>query len=260
MTHNEGTTMRVGELARRAGLTVRTLHFYDEIGLLSPAGRTDSGYRMYGPEEALRLQQITSLRALGMPIERIKDMLGKDGTSAKDVLRMHMADLGERAQEMLELRDRLASIVGRLDDESPALEELLRTIQDSHALYRYFTREQIEALDERKEMLGRERVAQAQEEWKGLLSAFEAAMKAGDDPSCASVQTLARKALDLVSEFSGSDAGIEQAVAARYKAEGGANVMRQYGWDVDQAVFDYMGAAMRVSRTGAAPPQQPEEK
>ena len=64
------TTLRVGELAARAGVTVRTLHHYDEIGLLRPA-RTAAGHRRYGPAEVERLQQITSLRALGVPLAEI---------------------------------------------------------------------------------------------------------------------------------------------------------------------------------------------
>jgi DNA-binding transcriptional MerR regulator len=47
--------MKVGELARRTGLTVRTLHHYDEIGLLSPSARTESGHRLYGQADVLRL-------------------------------------------------------------------------------------------------------------------------------------------------------------------------------------------------------------
>lgn len=54
--------MKVGELARRTGLSVRTLHHYDDIGLLTPAGRTPSGHRIYGMAEVRRLQQIASLR------------------------------------------------------------------------------------------------------------------------------------------------------------------------------------------------------
>jgi DNA-binding transcriptional MerR regulator len=59
------TTWKVGELAERTGVSVRTLHHYDEIGLLSPPWRTEVGHRLYSVRDILRLQQIRSLRALG---------------------------------------------------------------------------------------------------------------------------------------------------------------------------------------------------
>ncbi|MEA2488332.1 MAG: hypothetical protein QOH21_124, partial [Acidobacteriota bacterium] len=56
---------KIGELAKRTGVSVRTLHHYDEIGLLTPSHRTESGHRLYGREEVIRLQQIVSLRQVG---------------------------------------------------------------------------------------------------------------------------------------------------------------------------------------------------
>ena len=63
--------LKVGELAARAGLTVRTLHHYDSIGLLSPSARTDAGYRLYDRDDVARLQQIQALRAFGMALADI---------------------------------------------------------------------------------------------------------------------------------------------------------------------------------------------
>ena len=57
--------LKVGDLARRTGLTVRTLHHYDEIGLLKPSLHTESGHRLYTGRDVARLQQVLSLRQLG---------------------------------------------------------------------------------------------------------------------------------------------------------------------------------------------------
>ena len=62
------TWLKVGELARRTGLTVRTLHHWDELGLLQPGDRTDSGHRLYGEEQVVRLQHIVTLRTLGFAV------------------------------------------------------------------------------------------------------------------------------------------------------------------------------------------------
>ena len=65
----------VGEVARLTGVTVRTLHHYDEIGLLSPSGRTAAGYRRYAESDLARLQQILTYRELGFPLEEIGEIL-----------------------------------------------------------------------------------------------------------------------------------------------------------------------------------------
>jgi DNA-binding transcriptional MerR regulator len=67
----------VKKLAKLAGITPRTLHYYDEIGLLKPSRIGDNGYRYYGEESLLRLQQILLYRQLDMPLGRIKVMLDR---------------------------------------------------------------------------------------------------------------------------------------------------------------------------------------
>jgi DNA-binding transcriptional MerR regulator len=84
------TTMKVGTLAKRTGLTVRTLHHYDEIGLLSPSHRTQSGHRLYGEEEFSRLQQIASLKHLGLPLEEIRECLTRPEYSLERVLNLQI--------------------------------------------------------------------------------------------------------------------------------------------------------------------------
>jgi DNA-binding transcriptional MerR regulator len=67
--------MKVGELARRTGISVRTLHYYDEIGLLSPSVRNRAGHRLYAARDVARLQQVCSLKQLGFSIREIQSML-----------------------------------------------------------------------------------------------------------------------------------------------------------------------------------------
>lgn len=71
--------MRINEAAELAGVTVRTLHHYDKIGLLSPAKSAENGYRDYGEAELLRLQQILFLKEMDFPLEEIKEMLDEPG-------------------------------------------------------------------------------------------------------------------------------------------------------------------------------------
>ena len=80
----------VGELARLAGVTVRTLHHYDRIGLLSPSGRTAAGYRRYAPSDLDRLHQVLVYRELGFPLEEVATLLDDpDADSAEHLRRQH---------------------------------------------------------------------------------------------------------------------------------------------------------------------------
>lgn len=68
----------ISEFGRRARITVRTLRFYEEIGLLIPAQQNSSGHRLYGLAELAKLQLIQSLKFLGYSLQEIKNLIGND--------------------------------------------------------------------------------------------------------------------------------------------------------------------------------------
>lgn len=89
---------RVTELSRIAGVTVRTLHHYHDIGLLVPSGRSDAGYREYSEDDLLRLHEILVGRELGMPLAHIHRMLDDPGYDRRRALLDQRARLAERAR------------------------------------------------------------------------------------------------------------------------------------------------------------------
>jgi len=100
--------LTVGSIARLAGVTVRTLHHYDEIGLVVPSGRTDSGYRTYGSAEVERLQEVLFFRELGFSLETIREIIGRPSYHREAAL--------EQQRELLEQRaDRLLSMIDAID-------------------------------------------------------------------------------------------------------------------------------------------------
>src|SRR5213592_1835063 len=78
--------LRIGELAERAGLTVRTLHHNDRIGLVRASARTEAGHRRYSETDVRRLYQVVALRSLGVPLARIARALEGDGFTLKDAV------------------------------------------------------------------------------------------------------------------------------------------------------------------------------
>ena len=95
-----GVEYLIGEVARLTGVTVRTLHHYDELGLLVPSGRTAAGYRRYAYADLVRLQQVLGYRSLGLSLEEIAAILDDPGVDAVDQLRRTHALLGVRIGEL----------------------------------------------------------------------------------------------------------------------------------------------------------------
>jgi MerR family transcriptional regulator, thiopeptide resistance regulator len=93
----------VGEVAAMAGVTVRTLHHYDRIGLLSPSGRSASGYRLYAPADLDRLHQVLMYRELGFSLEDVAALLADDADPEAHLRRQHqlLRDRLERTQQMV---------------------------------------------------------------------------------------------------------------------------------------------------------------
>ncbi|MBC7266630.1 MAG: MerR family transcriptional regulator [Coriobacteriia bacterium] len=105
----------VGEVARMAGITVRALHHYDEIGLVTPSGRSASGYRLYSQADLRRLQEVLYFRELGMELGAIKEALDATAGDRVAVLRAQREGLAKKR----ELIDRML----RALDEALAAEE-----------------------------------------------------------------------------------------------------------------------------------------
>jgi len=105
---------RIGEIAEASGLTVRTLHYYEEIGLLVPTARTAAGHRLYGPETVERLYRICLLRQLGLPLDGIRAGLESGAADARTLMIDHLAALETRLVAEHRLRSRLVHLIRAL--------------------------------------------------------------------------------------------------------------------------------------------------
>lgn len=105
MTRSEAEGLTVGQIAERFGVTVRTLHHYDEVGLLRPSERTYAGYRLYAPADQERLATIVVYRRLGFGLEEIADLLGGGD------LRAHLERQRDAVMSKLDELTQLASAI-----------------------------------------------------------------------------------------------------------------------------------------------------
>jgi MerR family transcriptional regulator, thiopeptide resistance regulator len=206
------------EFARETGVTVRTLHLYDRLGLLEPAARTASGYRLYGEQQLERLEQILALRFVGFRLEHIKELLQGPKWPLIVALRMQHQIV---AQEKRRLERALAAI----EDAERAIEsdefadrwQTLRTVigalkmdNDLSWTQNYYSPEARERLAEKMKTTPKEVVEQGQRDWTALIADVEEAASRGEDPQSEHAQTLAQRWQGLVQQFTRGDADIQQ--------------------------------------------------
>jgi MerR family transcriptional regulator, thiopeptide resistance regulator len=153
-------TWRIGELARATGLTVRTLHHYDQRGLLSPLPRTEGGHRRYTSGDVRRLHRIVMLRSLGISLDEIGTLLDgePDPTS---LLRRQLEVLEDRIRTACDLRARLLDVLNSLGrNAEPSARQFLQLIEETVAMNEPMTPEQFAEL---KQKLKEERERQVRE-------------------------------------------------------------------------------------------------
>lgn len=195
----------VRHLSRFSGVTVRTLHHYDAIGLLVPARSPDSRYRRYTTDDLLRLQQILFYRELGFPLQRIKEVLDDPDFNIVEALKEHRATI-RREQERL----------GHL------LTTIERTIQhqqegtamtDEREMYEGFTPEESHALrTEAMERWGADRVRSSELRVRSLSSAQWKEFKAN--------MTVMEERLAALMDRPPEDAAVQSVVAEHHEMIG----------------------------------------
>jgi DNA-binding transcriptional MerR regulator len=239
--------LQVGELAKRTGVTIRTLHHYDEIGLLTPSLHSGAGYRLYTASDVARLQQVLSLRQIGLALEEIQECLDRKGIRLLEVIELHAARLREQIELQTSLCARLENIAHRLREaEEVSADELLRTIEGMTMIESYYTSEQLEQLKKRSEAVGDERLQQVPADWSALIAAVRAEKTKGTDPGAPEVQALARRWQGLIDEFTGGDPGIAQSLGRLWK-EQGDNLVAQHGAQYDSRdLSEYIGKALSI--------------
>lgn len=204
-------SMQIQEFAQRTGVTVRTLHHYDRLGLLRPGGRTASGYRLYGERELIRLQQIATLKFIGCSLKEIKAILSGPSSDLGETLKLQREALErkrrtlDKALRAVDRAQKRFAQTGRPDWN--ALQHIIEVIQmeqDKSWMLPYFTPAQQAVLAARKS-----EIREGEEGWAKLIPEIEAATKDGLDPFSEKARSLIERHHELVNLLTGGDPGIE---------------------------------------------------
>ena len=222
-----------GQFAEKAAVSVRTLRYYDAVGLLCPAEYTEAGYRLYTDSDLSRLQQILALKFLGFSLEEIRHCLRVGPTSLQE-------SLAQQKAMMLERRKQLDTIISAIDETEKLLstntantddwEPIVKVIQVMHMQQtndwrkKYLTEEQMKAMEELSEKhyteeqrqiitergknWTEEDQIQASQQWSEVGTELKRLIAIGSSPDNPEAQSLVQKWQALVQGFTGGDPGI----------------------------------------------------
>jgi MerR family transcriptional regulator, thiopeptide resistance regulator len=233
-------TWRIGELAAAAHVSVRTLRHYDAIGLLRPAQRTDAGYRVYAEADVVRLYRILGLRSLGLPLDEIGGLLDA-GVPLAGVLHRQVDAVERRMSADAALRRRLQDLLAAAAEHGASIDDLTDTMEAMAMTDRYYTPEQHETLERRRNELGADGMRGAEEAWAQLIADAEAERAAGTDPSDPRMQAIAGRWRDLIEQFTGGDPGIRASLGRMYRERGAEQASRGA---VTGELMEYVGSAL----------------
>lgn len=241
--------LKIGELAKKTGLTIRALHHYDEIGLLSPSYRTEAGHRLYAEKDIQKLQKIMLLQLMSFSLAEIKICIERKDFSFHDMAKAHLNRLQVEILSQKKLYNRIESIIEALNhQQASSIDNAIETIKAIVMYEKYYTPEQLETLKSRQDTMSKEELSQVQEAWETLFKEFEAAFNAKIDVSHASVIKLGHSANALIEEFTGGDPEMKKSFQKMYSTEGGHNVLSQHGVKVSAELFQYIANAMKAAK------------
>ncbi|MCC7439592.1 MAG: MerR family transcriptional regulator [Armatimonadetes bacterium] len=207
-------TYRVRQFAKLAGVTVRTLHHYDHLGLLKPRAHTESGYRLYGDLDLVRLQQIITLKFIGVPLQQIRELIDGQAVDLAGLLRMQRMMLEEQqrnieqAIQAIRQAENLALAGTEPDSETiTKIIEVINMATNNEWVNSYYTQEQLQTLAERATP---ETIAEGQNAWSQLIADIEQAAANGVDPASKEAQQLIQRQEELIGGFTGGDPGIRE--------------------------------------------------
>lgn len=238
----------IGQLARASGVTVRTLHYYDQIGLVSPGERTVAGHRRYLEADVRRLYRVRALCGLGLSLEEVATVL-RDGTddpgSLRDLLTAQLADLEIHADRIEQSANRIRALLANTMLPDP--EQLLATLEPLRLdIHPYFSDTQLAALTERAATLGAESIERLKREWIDLFTQLRQHVLDDtpvDDPA---VQRIAARWRQIAAEFHTDDTRFAAATDTLWRDNRdqlGEQLDRRTGLGNTAEVIDYLRRA-----------------
>jgi len=249
MTRADKTLFQAREFAKLSGVTVRTLHHYDRLGLLKPSRYTGAGFRLYSEDDFARLEQIVALKFIGFSLNEIKNILKRGTTDLATTLRQQRRAIEEK-------RDRLELAVKAIESaefvvstsRAPGWETFAKIIEvinmqsNMDWTKKYYSEEAQREIQKRAGMIPREVIEQGQRDWATLINEVQAAVSAGEDPASEKSQALAARWSELIKGFTGGNAEIQKGLNRMYADQDNwpASMPKPFNDDVQEFIAKAM--------------------
>jgi DNA-binding transcriptional MerR regulator len=244
---------RTGAFARKAGVTVRTIRYYDRLGLLPPSAYSESGQRLYSEMDYARLQQILTLKLIGLSLDEIGHLLTTDAA--------HMADLLERQRCALEEKARqLSRVAAAIEQAQRAMREsstldwetfiqVIRAVNmntQSDWLIRFVSAEERDNMEVAAQNATFEEQKRAGQAWQTLFRDVLASLD--KDVRSAEVQALVERWDALIADAAQADGSLADGLNEAYAHLGQMPDIQHAPPDVQQWAHDLEAAARFIQR------------
>lgn len=248
---------RVQEFAQMAGVTIRALHHYDHLNLLKPK-RTTAGYRLYVARDLERLEQIVTLKFIGLSLKEIRSMLGPKAAALPDALRMQRRAL-EHKRRLLDraidaIRQAESATAGGEALDSELLKNIIEVIEmqeNENWTSQYYSESAQAKIKERQKLWNPELQEQVTKKWLALIDDVQKALDNKEDPASPRGQELGRRWKELVEGFTAGDPAVTQGVSKMWadKANWPDNMQRQaQPFQITQEMFAFVQKAWKAAK------------
>ncbi|PHA01507.1 MerR family transcriptional regulator [Bacillus pseudomycoides] len=244
----------IQQLTKETSVTVRTLRYYDQIGLLEPSGKTEGGHRLYSEGDVLKLQQILFLKEMGFPLKEITNMLETERVNFKEVLQKQLLFVREEQQKFSRMEKMLQAVLYSTELEGELnwdmMFELMQLSQQSPRMRQRFQRQVFSQEEEGllKKLPNMSEQNEEVQEWILLLKRMRQFMQKKKAPSDAEVQGITGIILEKCREMAnGDEAFLDKLWEVRKSTE---QSKRMNMYPIEEELLQYMDVAFELYMEG----------
>jgi len=241
----------IKEFADLTKVTVRTLHYYDQIGLLKPSYQKANGYRVYTDEDLLRLQQIVTLKFMGFSLEQIKDLIGRKGYEVVKSLKVQAGAVQDEISRLRQASRSIEQVLKQLESDGSInrkkLIQIMEVIQMGEDVKKawqekFFTEAELKEFAEIGKKYTPETMAAYERRWTELIGEVKKNLKA--DPSGEVAQSLAKRWVELLNEGYGDHPQLKARIGEAYQTGAFPAEHRPFGPEV----WEFIHRALAVAK------------
>ena len=238
---------KVGELANETGLTVRTLHHYDQIGLLNPSQETEGGHRIYSTADVEKLQKIITLKQLGFSLDKIKDMIASPKFSLRSATTQLRMEIEKRKADLDDIESRLRDAEQFQGSGEVRSDQILQLLSRMNLFERHLTQEQQDLIRQHDIKFGPEKLDELRKEWLVATEELQKAISSKLSLSDWRTKAICMRWFGLACAFTGGSLDGAYDLKKIVDAEPSASLhLGLPGTDL-RKIFDYIDVVLRES-------------